>query len=89
VADTRPSSELAHGAIGLREVLFQSITHMAPAAPVAFSTIAGLAAGAEWVAGGGRAASAAIKPRHQAGPSLPAQPGGMRLDRAGPWQDPS
>jgi len=29
--------QLARGAIGLREVLFQSITHMAPAAAVAFS----------------------------------------------------
>ena len=32
---------LAREAIGLREVLFQSITHMAPAAAVAFSIIAG------------------------------------------------
>jgi amino acid transporter len=39
---------LAHGAIGLREVLFQSITHMAPAVAVAFSIIVGanFAAGA-------------------------------------------
>jgi amino acid transporter len=32
---------LARSAIGLREVLFQSITHMAPAAAVAFSIIVG------------------------------------------------
>lgn len=32
-----PSTSLARDAIGLREVLFQSITHMAPAAAVAFS----------------------------------------------------
>jgi amino acid transporter len=32
-----PSTGLASEAIGLREVLFQSITHMAPAAAVAFS----------------------------------------------------
>jgi amino acid transporter len=32
-----PSTGLAREAIGLREVLFQSITHMAPAAAVAFS----------------------------------------------------
>jgi amino acid transporter len=45
---TAPSSGLAREAIGLREVLFQSITHMAPAAAVAFSIIAGagFAAGA-------------------------------------------
>src|SRR5207249_9126814 len=36
-----PSIALAREAIGLREVLFQSITHMAPAAAVAFSIIAG------------------------------------------------
>jgi amino acid transporter len=35
------SMGLAREAIGLREVLFQSITHMAPAAAVAFSIIAG------------------------------------------------
>ncbi|HXF37775.1 MAG TPA: APC family permease [Actinomycetota bacterium] len=35
---TAPAPDrLARGAIGLREVLFQSITHMAPAAAVAFS----------------------------------------------------
>jgi amino acid transporter len=34
---------LARGAIGLREVLFQSVTHMAPAAAVAFSIPAGAA----------------------------------------------
>jgi amino acid transporter len=36
-----PSAGLAREAIGLREVLFQSITHMAPAAAVAFSIIFG------------------------------------------------
>jgi amino acid transporter len=36
-----PSTGLAREAIGLREVLFQSITHMAPAAAVAFSIPAG------------------------------------------------
>jgi amino acid transporter len=43
-----PSPGLAREAIGLREVLFQSITHMAPGAAVAFSIIlgAGFAAGA-------------------------------------------
>lgn len=48
MADVRSSQQLAHGAIGLREVLFQSITHMAPAAAVAFSIIVGapFAAGA-------------------------------------------
>jgi amino acid transporter len=35
------SGSLAREAIGLREVLFQSITHMAPAAAVAFSIIVG------------------------------------------------
>jgi amino acid transporter len=47
--DTAVRSEgLARDAIGLREVLFQSITHMAPAAAVAFSIIveAGFAAAA-------------------------------------------
>jgi amino acid transporter len=45
---TSPSPGLAREAIGLREVLFQSITHMAPAAAVAFSIIVGapFAAGA-------------------------------------------
>jgi amino acid transporter len=38
---TRSSQGLARSAIGLREVLFQSITHMAPAAAVAFSIIVG------------------------------------------------
>jgi hypothetical protein len=40
--------KLAREAIGLREVLFQSITHMAPGAAVAFSIIVGanFAAGA-------------------------------------------
>jgi amino acid transporter len=37
VETTAPSQGLARDAIGLREVLFQSITHMAPAAAVAFS----------------------------------------------------
>jgi amino acid transporter len=40
-APTARSDELARDAIGLREVLFQSITHMAPAAAVAFSIIVG------------------------------------------------
>src|SRR5438132_5132538 len=42
------SLSLAREAIGLREVFFQSVTHMAPAAAVAFSIIAGagLAGGA-------------------------------------------
>jgi amino acid transporter len=40
--DTAANSRgLARDAIGLREVLFQSITHMAPAAAVAFSIIVG------------------------------------------------
>jgi amino acid transporter len=38
---TSYSQGLAREAIGLREVLFQSITHMAPAAAVAFSIIVG------------------------------------------------
>jgi amino acid transporter len=48
VAQRAPSAGLAREAIGLREVLFQSITHMAPAAAVAFSIIVGanFAAGA-------------------------------------------
>jgi amino acid transporter len=48
VAQRGTSSGLARGAVGLREVLFQSITHMAPAAAVAFSIIVGanFAAGA-------------------------------------------
>lgn len=37
----QPGSTLAREAIGLREVLFQSITHMAPAVAVAFSIIVG------------------------------------------------
>src|SRR5262245_36317172 len=43
MAETRTSHGhgLARSAIGLREVLFQSITHMAPAAAVAFSIIVG------------------------------------------------
>jgi amino acid transporter len=48
VAQRGTSSGLAREAVGLREVLFQSITHMAPAAAVAFSIIVGanFAAGA-------------------------------------------
>jgi amino acid transporter len=48
VAQSTPTPGLAREAIGLREVLFQSITHMAPAAAVAFSIIVGanFAAGA-------------------------------------------
>jgi Amino acid permease len=48
MADTTSSAGLRRDAIGLREVLFQSITHMAPAAAVAFSIIVGaqFAAGA-------------------------------------------
>ncbi len=48
MAQSSPSPGLAREAIGLREVLFQSITHMAPAAAVAFSIIVGanFAAGA-------------------------------------------
>src|SRR2546423_14115067 len=38
-----PNEGLAREAIGLREVLFQSITHMAPAAAVAFSIVGGIA----------------------------------------------
>ena len=41
MAQNGPSPSLAPEAIGLREVLFQSITHMAPAAAVAFSIIVG------------------------------------------------
>src|SRR5919202_1051129 len=40
-----PSGALAPGAIGLREVLFQSVTHMAPAAAVAFSIPFGIGFG--------------------------------------------
>ena len=45
---TEARGDLAKNAIGLREVLFQSITHMAPGAAVAFSIIVGanFAAGA-------------------------------------------
>jgi amino acid transporter len=48
VERSAPSTGLASEAIGLREVLFQSVTHMAPAAAVAFSIIFGapFAAGA-------------------------------------------
>src|SRR5262245_42413341 len=41
MADTTSGAGLRRDAIGLREVLFQSITHMAPAAAVAFSIIVG------------------------------------------------
>jgi amino acid transporter len=41
VGSSRSSRGLARSAIGLRAVLFQSITHMAPAAAVAFSIIVG------------------------------------------------
>src|SRR5438046_9729999 len=37
VATPGSNTSLARDAIGLREVLFQSVTHMAPAAAVAFS----------------------------------------------------
>jgi len=41
-ASTPPEDRgLARDAIGLREVFFQSVTHMAPAAAVAFSIIVG------------------------------------------------
>ena len=48
MAATETRGALASNAIGLREVLFQSITHMAPGAAVAFSIIVGanFAAGA-------------------------------------------
>jgi len=48
MADTAVRGRLAGNAVGLREVLFQSITHMAPGAAVAFSIIvgAGFAGGA-------------------------------------------
>jgi amino acid transporter len=48
MADTAVRGRLAENAVGLREVLFQSITHMAPGAAVAFSIIvgAGFAGGA-------------------------------------------
>lgn len=48
-AASGPEYELARGAIGLREVLFQSITHMAPAAAVAITIVIGanFAGGAE------------------------------------------
>src|SRR2546430_10963683 len=42
MATTTPDTTLARDAIGLREVLFQSITHMAPAAAVAFWIPAGI-----------------------------------------------
>jgi amino acid transporter len=42
---SRPSGGLARGAIGLREVVFQSITHMAPAMAVAFSITFGITFG--------------------------------------------
>jgi amino acid transporter len=48
MADPAVRGQLADNAVGLREVLFQSITHMAPGAAVAFSIIvgAGFAGGA-------------------------------------------
>ena len=48
MTQTTPTPGLAREAIGLREVLFQDITHMVPAAAVAFSIIVGanFAAGA-------------------------------------------
>jgi amino acid transporter len=48
MADAPTGAGLRRDAIGLREVLFQSITHMAPAAAVAFSIVVGaqFAAGA-------------------------------------------
>ena len=48
MADAAARGQLADNAVGLREVLFQSITHMAPGAAVAFSIIvgAGFAGGA-------------------------------------------
>ncbi|HCO02182.1 MAG TPA: amino acid permease [Actinobacteria bacterium] len=45
MATATSDATLARGAIGLREVLFQSITHMAPAAAVAFSIPAGIGFG--------------------------------------------
>jgi amino acid transporter len=45
VTDTSERGSLARDAIGLREVLFQSITHMAPAAAVAFSIPFGISFG--------------------------------------------
>src|SRR6266480_3542059 len=44
-SSSAPSGSLAREAIGLREVLFQSITHMAPAAAVAFSIPFGISFG--------------------------------------------
>ena len=44
-SSSAPSGSLAREAIGLREVLFQSITHMAPAAAVAFSIPFGISYG--------------------------------------------
>jgi hypothetical protein len=41
VAQTSPTLGLHREAIGLRDIPFQSITHMAPAASVAFSIIEG------------------------------------------------
>lgn len=48
MAESAVRGRLANNAVGLREVLFQSITHMAPGAAVAFSIIvgAGFAGGA-------------------------------------------
>jgi amino acid transporter len=44
MAQARPEAELQRGAVGLTEVLFQSITHMAPAVAVALSIGAATAA---------------------------------------------
>src|SRR5690242_10256314 len=45
MATAGSNASLARDAIGLREVLFQSVTHMAPAAAVAFSIVGGLTYG--------------------------------------------
>jgi amino acid transporter len=45
MSDSASGSALAREAIGLREVIFQSITHMAPAAAVAFSIPFGISFG--------------------------------------------
>ncbi len=45
MASAGSDTTLAREAIGLREVLFQSITHMAPGAAVAFSIVGGLSFG--------------------------------------------
>jgi len=45
MSSTAPGGTLEREAVGLREVIFQSITHMAPAAAVTFSIPAGIAFG--------------------------------------------